>query len=134
MRIVCPAYPAFNIYSGPAKVMTALGPVCIATAVHDIPGWDAEVIDENNYRRGPTDSSGRPDHEALQRARPADVVGLYGGLTSTIPRLLEIARLYKALGARTLAGGNHFVEDNIEQALHNGVDIVVIGDAGSRIA
>src|SRR5512142_2675097 len=86
LRIVCPVYPALNIYSRPAKVMTALGPVCIATAVQDLPGWDAEVIDENNYRRGPTDAAGQPDHDAIQRARPADVVGLYGGLTSTIPR------------------------------------------------
>ena len=91
LRMVCPAYPAVNIYSRPAKVMTALGPVCIATAVHDIPGWDAEVVDENNYRRGPTDAAGRPDHQALQQSRPADVVGLYGGLTSTIPRLFDIA-------------------------------------------
>ena len=53
LRIIVPAYPAFNIYSGIAKVMTALGPVCVATAVHDIPGWDAEVIDENNYRSRP---------------------------------------------------------------------------------
>jgi hypothetical protein len=109
--MVCPVYPAINIYSRPAKVMTALGPVCVATAVHDIPGWDAEVVDENNYRRGPIDAAGRPDHRALQRARPADVVGLYGGLTSTIPRLFDIARLYKGLGARTVAGGHHFVED-----------------------
>ena len=133
LRIVCPAYPAFNIYSRPAKVMTALGPVCVATAVQDVPGWDAEVIDENNYRRGPTDAAGRPDHEALQRARPADVVGLYGGLTSTIPRLFEIARLYNALGARTVAGGHHFVEDNVEQALHNGVDVVVLGEGEKTI-
>ena len=134
LRIVCPAYPAFNIYSRPAKVMTALGPVCVATAVQDVPGWDAEVIDENNYRRGPRDAAGRPDHDAIQRARPADVVGLYGGLTSTIPRLFEIARLYKALGTRTIAGGNHFVAGNVEQALHNGVDIVVLGEGEKTIA
>jgi len=133
LRIVCPAYPAFNIYSRPAKVMTALGPVCVATAVQDVPGWDAEVIDENNYRRGPKDAAGRPDHDAMQRARPADVVGLYGGLTSTIPRLFEIARLYKALGARTVAGGKHFVEDNMRAALHNGIDIVVIGEGEETI-
>lgn len=133
LRIICPAYPAINIYSRPAKVMTALGPVCVATAVHDIPGWDAEVIDENNYRRGPTDATGKPDHAAMQRARPADIVGLYGGLTSTIPRLFEIAKLYKALGTRTIAGGHHFVEDNVEQALHNGVDIVVLGEGEKTI-
>ena len=133
-RIICPAYPAFNIYSRPAKVMTALGPVCIATAVQDIPGWDAEVIDENNYRRGPRDAAGRPDHDAMQRARAADVVGLYGGLTSTIPRLFEIARFYKGLGTRTIAGGSHFVEDNVEQALHNGIDVVVLGEGEKTIA
>ena len=134
LRIVCPAYPAFNIYSRPAKVMTALGPVCVATVVHDIPGWDAEVIDENNYRRGPQDAAGKPDHKAMQQARPADVVGFYGGLTSTIPRLLEIAKLYKSLGARTIAGGNHFVPDNVEQALRSGVDIVVLGEGEKTIA
>ena len=133
LRMVCPVYPAINIYSRPAKVMTALGPVCVATAVHDIPGWDAEVVDENNYRRGPIDAAGRPDHRALQRARPADVVGLYGGLTSTIPRLFDIARLYKGLGARTVAGGHHFVEDNVEQALHNGIDVVVLGEGEKTI-
>jgi len=114
--------------------MTALGPVSVATAVQDVPGWDAEVIDENNYRRGPMNAAGRPDHEAMQRARPANVVGLYGGLTSTIPRLFEIAKVYKALGARTIAGGHHFVEDNVEQALHNGVDIVVLGEGEKTIA
>ena len=67
LRIVCPAYPAFNIYSRPAKVMTALGPVCVATAVQDVPGWDAEVIDENNYRRGPTDAAGRREHGSYSR-------------------------------------------------------------------
>lgn len=108
--------------------MTALGPVCLATALQDVPGWDAEVIDENNYNRGPTDASGRPDHEAVQRARPADVVGLYGSLTSTIPRVYEIARLYKSLGARTIVGGSHFAPDNVEDALRNGIDVVVLGE------
>ena len=134
LRIVCPAYPAFNTYSRPAKVMTALGPVCIATVAQRIPAWDAEVVDENNYRRGPIDPAGRPDHAAIQRVRPADVVGLYGGLTSTIPRLFEIARLYSALGACTIAGGNHFVDDNVEEALHNGIDIVVLGEGEKTIA
>jgi radical SAM superfamily enzyme YgiQ (UPF0313 family) len=133
VRIVCPSYPAFNVYSGAAKVMTALGPVCVATAVQDVPGWDAEVIDENNYRRGPRDATGQPDHTALQRARPADVVGLYGGLTSTVPRLFEIAHVYKGLGVRTVAGGHHFVGDNIEVALRNGIDIVVIGEGEEAI-
>lgn len=133
LRMICPAYPAFNIYSRPTRVMTALGPVCIATAVQDVGGWDAEVIDENNFRRGPRDAAGKPDHLILQRARPADIVGLYGGLTSTIPRLLELARLYQSLGAMTIAGGAHFADDNIEQALRSGVDIVVLGEGEKTI-
>jgi radical SAM superfamily enzyme YgiQ (UPF0313 family) len=133
MRVICPAFPAFNIYSRPARAMTALGPVCIATAVNDISGWDAELVDENNYQRGPTDDLGRPDHEALQKATPAAVVGLYGGLTSTIPRLYEIARQYKALGAITIAGGHHFIGDNIADALRNGVDIIVLGEGEKTI-
>ena len=51
LRIVVPAFPAFNIYSRIAMKTTALGPVCVATAVHEIEGWDAEVIDENNLGR-----------------------------------------------------------------------------------
>jgi len=133
-RLVCPVYPAFNVYSGAARIMTALGPVCVATAVQDMPGWDAEVIDENNYRRGPKDPAGLADHAVLQRVRPADIVGLYGGLTSTIPRLFEIARVYRSLGVRTIAGGHHFVGDNIEDALRSGVDIVVIGEGEETIA
>ena len=133
-RIVCPGYPALNIYSRPAKVMTALGPICVATAVGDVSGWDAEVIDENNYQRGPAAADGRPDHFALQQTRPADVVGMYGGLTSTIPRLFELVRIYKGLGALVIVGGNHFVEDNIETALRDGVDIVVVGEGEKTIA
>ena len=132
LRIVIPAYPAFNIYSGIAKVTSALGPVSVATAVNDIPGWDAEVIDENNYRRGPKDRDGRPDHAALQQIRPADVVGFYGGLTSTIPRLFQVAAFYKGLGVPTIAGGQHFVEDTIEDALRHDIDFIVIGE-GEKI-
>ena len=88
LRIIIPAYPAFNIYSRIAKGTTALGPVCVASAANEMEGWDVEVIDENNLRRyGPKSPSGGADHEFLQKIRPADVVGLYGGLTSTIPRL-----------------------------------------------
>src|SRR3974377_1646718 len=84
VRVVIPAYPAFNTYSRVARVTTALGPVSIATTVHQIEGWDVEVIDENNYRRSaPRNELGLPDHEILQKLRPADVVGFYGGLSST---------------------------------------------------
>ena len=127
--IIIPAFPAFNIYSQIARITTALGPVSVATAVNEVEGWDVEVIDENNYRRsGPKDSSGLPDHAALQELRPAQVVGFYGGLTSTIPRLYEVARFYRERGILTIAGGQHFVGENITEALNHHVDIVVIGE------
>lgn len=129
LRMIIPAYPAFNIYSGVARHMTALGPVCVATAVNDVPGWDVEVIDENNYRGGaPRDADGLPDHTALQKMRPADAVGLYGGLSSTVPRLLRVGSFYQDLGIPTIAGGHHFVEETMDEALHNGVDYVVRGE------
>jgi radical SAM superfamily enzyme YgiQ (UPF0313 family) len=134
LRIVIPAYPAFNIYSHIAKKTTALGPVCVATAVNKMGKWDVEVIDENNLRRfGPKASTGGADHEFLQRKRPADVVGFYGGLTSTIPRVYRIARFYKELGIITVAGGQHFIEENIAEALSSGIDYVVTGEAEETI-
>jgi len=134
LRIVIPAYPAFNIYSYIARKTTALGPVCIATVVNEMEGWDVEVIDENNLRRcGPKGETGGADHEFLQRLRPADVVGLYGGLTSTSPRLYEIARFYKEKGIVTLAGGHHFVGGNIEEALSSGIDYVVLGEGEETV-
>ncbi len=133
-RVVIPAYPAFNIYSHVAKKTTALGPVCVATAINKMEKWDVEVIDENNLRRfGPKASTGGADHEFLQRKRPADVVGFYGGLTSTIPRLYQISRFYKELGIVTVAGGQHFVENNVAEALSNGIDYIVIGEAEETI-
>ncbi|NQT75706.1 MAG: cobalamin B12-binding domain-containing protein, partial [Candidatus Omnitrophica bacterium] len=134
LRIVIPAYPAFNIYSSIAKETTALGPVCVASVVNEMERWDVEVIDENNLRRyGPRSNSGGADHEFLQRQRPADVVGFYGGLTSTIPRLYRIARFYKDKGVVTIAGGQHFVEDNIAEALNSSIDYVVIGEGEETI-
>ncbi|MCK4423075.1 MAG: B12-binding domain-containing radical SAM protein, partial [Candidatus Omnitrophica bacterium] len=134
LRIVIPAHSTFNIYSSIAKKTTALGPVCVATVVNEMEGWDVEVIDENNLRRyGPRSAAGGADHEFLQRQRPADVVGFYGGLTSTIPRLYEIARFYNDKGVVTIAGGQHFVEDNIAEALNSGIDYVVIGEGEETI-
>ena len=130
LRIVIPAYPAFNIYSNIAKITTALGPVCVASVANEMKGWDVEVIDENNLRLyGPISNSGGADHLFLQQQRPADVVGFYGGLTSTIPRLYKIARFYKERGIVTIAGGQHFVEENIGEALRSGIDYVAIGEA-----
>jgi len=134
LRIVIPAYPAFNIYSTVAKRTTALGPVCVASAAKEMDRWNAEVIDENNLRRyGPRSESGGADHEFLQRHRPADVAGFYGGLTSTIPRLYRIARFYKDKGVITIAGGQHFVEENIAEALNSCIDYVVIGEGEETI-
>ena len=134
LRIIIPAYPAFNIYSHLAHKTTALGPVCVASAVNEMQGWDVEVIDENNLRRyGPRSDPLGADHEFLQRLRPADVVGFYGGLTSTIPRLYGIARFYKEKGIVIIAGGQHFVEETIAEALNSCIDYVVIGEGEETI-
>ena len=134
LRIIDPAYPAFNVYSYSARRTTPLGPVCVATAVNEMEGWDVEVIDENNLRRyGPKDKIRGADHEFLEHLRPADVVGLYGGLTSTIPRLYEIARFYKGRGVIVIAGGQHFIKDNIKEALSSGIDYIVIGEGEETI-
>ena len=132
--MIIPAYPTFNIYSRVAKRTTALGPLMVATIVSKMKHWVAEVIDENNFRRfGPKDDKGRPDHGTLQPIRPADVVGLYGGLSSTIPRLRKLVHFYKDKGVTVIAGGQHFVGDNIRDALEDGVDFVVIGEGEHTI-
>ena len=134
LRIIIPAYPSFNIYSSVAKRTTALGPVCVATSVNEMEGWDVEVIDENNLGLyGPRVDSNTVDHNFLQQQRPADVVGLYGGLTTTTLRLYEIARFYREKGIITIAGGQHFVEDNIDEALNSCIDYVVIGEGEETI-
>lgn len=134
LRIVIPAYPAFNIYSRIAKRTTALGAVCVASAANKLEKWDVEVIDENNLGKfGPRSEKTGADHEFLQKERPADVVGLYGGLTSTIPRLYQIADLYKKEGIITIAGGQHFVEETIPEALSAGIDYIVLGEGEETI-
>jgi radical SAM superfamily enzyme YgiQ (UPF0313 family) len=134
LRIVIPAFPGFNIYSNIANKTTALGPVCIASAAHQLEKWDVEVIDENNLGAyGPRSEAGGADHAELERLRPADVVGLYGGLTSTVPRLYEVARFYRKKGVITVAGGQHFIEENIAEALDSGVDVVVINEGEETI-
>jgi radical SAM superfamily enzyme YgiQ (UPF0313 family) len=134
VRIIVPCYPAFNIYSHIAHKTTALGPVCLASAAREAGGWDVEVIDENNLRRhGPKGDPLGADHAVLQRQRPAKVVGLYGGLTSTIPRLYEIAAFYKHRGAIVVAGGQHFVDETIPEALRSGIDYVVLGEGEETI-
>jgi radical SAM superfamily enzyme YgiQ (UPF0313 family) len=127
-RMIIPRYPPFNVYSHVAKKTAALGPLCVATCVSKMPGWDVEVIDENNYRfPGPLTEEGYPDHRALQAMRPADVVGLYGGLSCTIPRLIVVAALYRNAGVWTVGGGQH-LDALPEEALRGGLDVVVNGE------
>jgi len=134
LRIIVPAFPAFNIYSRIARRTTALGPIRVATAVNEMAEWDAEVIDENNLGRyGPRADTGGADHEILQRQRPADVVGFYGGLTSTVPRLYQLAKQYRRMGVTTIAGGQHFAGPNIAEALSSGIDFVVLGEGEETI-
>lgn len=134
-RMIAPAFPAFNIYSRIAKSTTALGPVAVASKINEMKDWNVEIIDENNYwKPGPHDEPGSPDHHILQTIRPAEVVGLYGGLSSTIPRLHELAKFYKKQGVITIAGGQHFDAENIETSLKNSIDYIVIGEGEETIA
>ncbi len=127
-RMILPKLPGFNVYSHIARKTTALGPLSVATAAAQLPGWEVEVIDENNYRfPGPHDAHGAPDHAFLQLARPAAAVGFYGGLTCGVPRLYELARWYQEQGVLTVAGGHHFL-GQADEGLANGVDIVVHGE------
>jgi radical SAM superfamily enzyme YgiQ (UPF0313 family) len=134
LRIVVPAYPAFNVYSFIADKTTSLGAVCVATAAREVEGWEVEVIDENNLRRfGPRDASRGADHEVIQELRPADVVGFYAGLTSTVPRIYDVARFYKERGVITIAGGQHFVDETIPEALSSGIDCIVLGEGEDAV-
>lgn len=134
LRIVIPAYPAFNVYSFLAHRTTSLGAVCVASSAREVEGWEVEVIDENNLSRcGPLNASRGADHELIQKQRPADVVGFYGGLTSTIPRVYELARFYKKTGAVTIAGGQHFVDETIPEALASDLDFIVMGEGEETI-
>lgn len=125
-RIIVPIFPNFNIYTFAANKTTSVGPIYVATAANKLESWDVEVIDENNCHGKfyPRDKHKKLDHIALQNERPADVVGFYGSISSTIPRLFELAKLYKNLGVKTVAGGKH-VENLPEEALSNNIDVVV---------
>ena len=125
-RIIVPLFPNFNIYTFAASKTTSVGPLYVATAANKLELWDVEVIDENNChgRFYPKDKHKRLDHTTLQNERPADIVGFYGSISSTIPRLFELAKLYKNMGVKTVAGGKH-VENLPEEALANNIDVVV---------
>jgi len=126
LRIIIPVFPNFNIYSFAASTTTSAGPIYVATSASKLENWDVEVIDENNchgkfFKR---DKDNIIDHVQLQKERPADVVGFYGSISSSVPRLYQLASLYKKMGVITIAGGRH-IESLPEEALSNNVDYVV---------
>jgi len=132
-RMIVPSFPELNIYSYSknAGSVVSLGAVIIATVVSKMLGWKAEIIDENNYS-GPRDKDGFPDHKVLQEKDPADVVGFYCGLTSTMERVWKLAEFYKAAGVKTIAGGWH-ASYCPEETLRHSIDVVVHGDGERTI-
>ena len=125
LRIIIPRFPNFNIYTLAARTTTSAGPLYVATSASRVDSWDAEVIDENNLhgRYYPRTKEGGLDHAALQKQTPAAVVGFYGSITSSVPRLYELAGMYKEMGCVTIAGGKH-VENMPEEALACNIDYV----------
>ena len=127
-RMIIPAFPEINIFTRQARKTTALGAIIVATAANKLLGWRVEVIDENNYRKGPRDSNGLLDHAVLQREHPATAVGFYCGLTSTMPRVWELAEFYHQQKVFTIAGSWHAL-DSPEETLQHNIDAVVHRDA-----
>ncbi len=129
LRIIVPAFPNYNIYTPIASQTTSFGPICVATNANKLENWDVEVIDENNCHGKfcPKDKDNFPDHKKIQEERPADVVGFYASISSTVPRIYALAKYYKSLGIKTVAGGKH-VESQTEEALNNNIDVVAIGE------
>lgn len=134
IRFIIPGFPTFNIYSTIAKYTTALGPLLVASAAAQKPGWDVEIIDENNFHgHAPKGQYGHPDHNYLQETRPADVVAFYGGLSSTTPRLYELAAFYDAQKVITIAGGQHFFGETIAESLNQHLDYLILGEGEQTI-
>jgi len=131
-RMIIPAFPEVNIFSRQARKTTALGPIMVATAANKLWGWRVEVIDENNYGKGPRDNSGLPDQAVLQRENPATAVGFYCGLTSTMLRVWELAEFYHQQGVFTISGGWH-AHYSPEETLNHNIDVVVHRDAEKAI-
>ncbi|MDP3052367.1 MAG: cobalamin-dependent protein [bacterium] len=126
-RMIIPAFREINIFTPIAERITALGPIIIATVADKLWGWRAEVIDENNYHKGPRDNEGLPDHKTLQGENPAAVIGLFCGLSSTMERAWQIADFYRNEGVAVIAGGWH-AHYSPEESLRKGIDVVVHGD------
>jgi len=121
---IIPQYPVHSRYNIFARIaMPPVGIISVLTQLQK--DHQVYVVDENNYG-GPLES-GMPDHSFLQGESPAELALFYGGMSNSIPRLFELAKQYKRFGAVTIAGGSH-VDALPEEALRNGVDIVVHGE------
>jgi radical SAM superfamily enzyme YgiQ (UPF0313 family) len=135
-RLIVPALTEFNPYKKTASETTSLGAILIASAVNKQTDWEVEVIDENNCQNRPhlliNDSDGYIDHLALQVFRPATIVGFCATLSSTIPRVFQVAKTYQACGVFTIAGGHH-VSALPKEALYNSIDVVTIGNGETAI-
>lgn len=111
--------------------MPPLGILHVGTAVKLDGLWDVEIIDELNWRRTVNkrdlDYDPIADHRDLQARRPAQAVGFYAGLSSTVPRLFKLAQFYRSLGIPTITGGAH-ADALPDEALHNSIDVVVHGE------
>lgn len=127
-RVIIPAYPEVNIYTYSKNAsVVSIGAVMVATIASKLPGWHVEVINENDCSGCPRDERGLPDHRALQKESPANMVGFYCGLSCTVERVWEVAAFYKSQGIATLAGGWH-AHYCPEETLRHGIDLVVHGD------
>jgi len=130
--MIIPAFPGDNIFTRQAKKTTALGPIIIATVANKLLEWQVEVVDENNCPRAPKDENGLLDHVALQEEYPAKAAGFYCGLTSTMPRVWELAKFYHQQGTFNIAGSWH-ARYCPEETLKHNIDVVVYRDEGKVI-
>jgi radical SAM superfamily enzyme YgiQ (UPF0313 family) len=112
--------------------MPPVGIVSVMSQIsHDERFEEVYLIDENNYK-GPSDFMGLPDHRFLQERKPVKIAMFYGGMSSSIPRMLSLAQQYKRFIAVTIAGGSH-VDALPKDALKSGIDIVVHGEGEETI-
>ncbi len=125
---VIPQYPRHSQQNIYAKIkMPPVGIVSVLSQINNDPRFkEVYAIDENNYS-GPRDFTGKVNHNFLQKREPAKIAMFYGGMSSSIPRMLSLAQQYKNFGAITIAGGSH-ADALPEEALKSGIDIVVHGE------
>ena len=118
LRLIAPRFAQVNVFS--RVPIPPLGLLYVGSSVKAHTDWRVEIMDENNWK-------GELDHHKIQKENPADAVGFYAGMTSTIPRIYELAKMYKDMGVMTMSGGSH-VDALPEDALHNDIDVVVRGE------